>query len=131
MFEFEVLGDPASKANGRRAVFIGGRQKFIKSEKALQYEKLFKVQCPILTPLISYDVGVAIDIFYATRRSDLDESIILDCMQGMIYENDRQVRAKNIRGGIDRDNPRAIIRILSLDDPCYHHTSAEGLGWDE
>ena len=25
-------------------------------------------------------------VFYKTRRPDLDESLILDCMQGKIYE---------------------------------------------
>ena len=36
-----VYGEPASKANSRRAVRIGGRSMFIKSKKALDYSNGF------------------------------------------------------------------------------------------
>ncbi len=56
-----------------------------------------------------------IDIYYQSRRSDLDESIIMDALQGKVYVNDRQVRSKFVRGFIDKDNPRAIIKITPLE----------------
>jgi Holliday junction resolvase RusA-like endonuclease len=57
---------------------------------------------------------VAIEIYYSTRRSDLDESIILDAMQGFIYANDRQIKSKFVTWGLDRDYPRAEIKIAEL-----------------
>ena len=36
---------------------------------------------------------------YASRRPDLDESLILDLLQGHVYENDRQVKEKHIFWG--------------------------------
>ena len=39
-------------------------------------------------------------IYYSSRRPDLDESLILDLMQGVIYKNDRQVKQKNIYWGL-------------------------------
>ena len=43
---FTIFGEPASKANSRRVVKIGGSMRVIKSEKALFYSDRFKQQCP-------------------------------------------------------------------------------------
>ncbi|HAI44573.1 MAG TPA: hypothetical protein DCM40_43970, partial [Maribacter sp.] len=92
---FIIEGEPASKANSRRSVLIGGKPRFIKSKKALNYEKMFKDQIQFCKlNCFEGDVGVEIKIFYASRRPDLDESLILDLMQGFAYENDRQVKEK-------------------------------------
>jgi DNA-binding response OmpR family regulator len=42
------------------------------------------------------------------------DAIVLDVMQGRIYVNDRQVREKWIKHGIDRANPRAEITVQPL-----------------
>lgn len=112
--EFTVYGEPASKANSRRFVKIKGRPAFIKSKKAIDYVTAFALQCPRVEPLPTEDVSVTMTIFYATRRPDLDESIILDAMQGMIYKNDRQVKEKHIYWGLDRNEPRAEIKVELL-----------------
>ena len=118
VIEFEIIGEPASKANSRKLVTIKGRPAFIKSEKARKYVKSFQEQCPKLDTLVDVDVSVWIKIYYATRRPDLDESVILDAMQDLIYVNDRQVKEKHIFWGLDRDNPRSEIKIqnISQDD---------------
>lgn len=112
--EFVVHGEPASKANSRRFVQIKGKPRFIKANKALNYEQAFRFQCPMLDPPITDDVRVDIKIFYATRRPDLDESLILDGMQDRIYKNDRQVKEKHIFWGLDKENPRAEIKVTQL-----------------
>lgn len=106
-----IFGEPASKANSRKSVLIKGVPRFIKSDKARKYADIFAKQCPILNPLFEGDVSVEMIIYYASRRPDLDESLILDCHQGRVYANDRQVRQKIIVGGIDRDNPRTILHV--------------------
>jgi Holliday junction resolvase RusA-like endonuclease len=113
--EFEVLGEPASKANSRKIVLIRGRPASIKSDKARKYAKYFLEQIQPIEELFTGDVCVEMAIFYASRRPDLDESLILDLMQGVIYANDRQVKRKNIYWGLDRENPRTLIRVLSLE----------------
>ena len=112
--EFVILGEPASKANSRRLVTIKGKPAFIKSVKAINYVKAFSLQVRQLKEIITEDVEVEMKIYYASRRPDLDESVILDCMQGPIYKNDRQVKRKIINWGLDRENPRAeiIVRLL-------------------
>ncbi len=79
---FVIHGEPASKANSRQLVTIRGRPAFIKSKKARDYVKLFDQQCQTLPELLEGDLAVVIKIYYASRRPDLDESVILDCMQG-------------------------------------------------
>lgn len=109
--EFEIIGEPASKANSRR--WTG--KFFIKSEKALNYSKMFAEQCPVLDPLMEGDLHVDMTIWYASRRPDLDESLILDLMQDRIYVNDRQIKSKYIRWALDKSRPRTLIRISPLD----------------
>ena len=50
-------------------------------------------------------------IYYKNRRPDLDESVILDCLEGYAYKNDRQVKEKHIYHGLDKKNPRAEITV--------------------
>ena len=73
-----IRGEPCSKANSRRLVKSkSGHPLFIKSQKALEYVKGFEKQCPQLDELMTEDVAVDITIYYASRRPDLDESLIL------------------------------------------------------
>ena len=112
---FTVYGEPASKANSRKMVLIKGRPALIKSVKARGYVTIFESQCPVLDVPTEDDVQVEMMIYYSTRRPDLDESLILDCMQNRIYKNDRQVKQKFIYWGLDKENPRSIIRVRSCD----------------
>ena len=114
---FTIEGEPASKSNSRKIVNFGKRMALIKSQKARDYEKIFANQCPVLENLIEKDVTVELIIYYASRRPDLDESVILDCMQGKIYLNDRQVKQKHIYWGLDRNRPRTHVRV-SLMEIC-------------
>lgn len=66
--------------------------------------------------LMTGDLRVTMRIFYASRRPDLDESLILDLMQGLIYENDRQVKERHTYWGLDPDRPRAEITIERMEE---------------
>jgi Holliday junction resolvase RusA-like endonuclease len=109
----EIFGEPASKANSRRVVKIGSMSRVIKSHKALTYSEMFRRQAPRLVPLEG-DVRVTMHIYYASRRPDLDESLVLDLMQGVAYVNDRQVKEKHIYWHLDPDNPRSLIHVEQL-----------------
>lgn len=108
-------GEPASKANSRKLAHIGGKPRFIKSEKARRYveDARWQLAALKLTP-IEGDVAVTMTIYYATRRPDLDESVILDVLQGHAYHNDRQVREKHVFWGLDRVNPRTEIEVAAI-----------------
>lgn len=70
-----------------------------------------------ITPLMSGDIKLHITIYYASRRPDLDESLILDLLQGLVYINDRQVKERHTYWGLDPDNPRTEIIIEQLPKP--------------
>ena len=115
MNAFVIEGEPASKSNARQLVMIKGRMVPIKSKKALAYGKLFDQQCPTRKEIFTEDIIVCMKIFYKTRRPDLEESLILDLMEGKIYKNDRSVKLKYIEHGLDKESPRTLIVVALLE----------------
>ena len=106
-----IKGEPASKANSRRLVSIGGKPRFIKSKKALLYKRAVDAQCPVLEDLLEGDLAIAMKIYYCTRRPDLDESLILDLLQDKIYKNDRSIKMKYVLHGLDKENTRTVLTV--------------------
>jgi Holliday junction resolvase RusA-like endonuclease len=92
--------------------------RLIKSQKALNYSEAFKRQCTPLAVLMSGDIRMTMWIYYASRRPDLDESLILDLLQGVVYLNDRQVKERHVYWGLDPEKPRAEIIIEQI-PPVY------------
>lgn len=126
-----ILGEPASKANSRREALNPktGRRMVIKSAKALSWQESALMQIPPAAR-VGFDKPVRVDmrIYYASERPDLDESLILDCLQDQwtringkryisqrgVYHNDRQVREKHIYHAIDKANPRTVIQVSEI-----------------
>ena len=106
-----IAGEPASKSNSSQIVKFGGRFAIIKSKKARAYVKDVAKQVPALAQPLQGRLVLHLKIFYATERPDLDESLIMDALQGRIYTNDRQIREKHITHAVDRENPRAVVLI--------------------
>ena len=114
---FTLYGEPASKSNSRRLVQIGGRPRFIKSKKALSYVKAIQLQANALRlPMFEkgVDLSITMHIFYASRRPDLDESVVLDALQDIVYHNDRQIKEKHIYWGLDKVEPRCEIELREI-----------------
>lgn len=110
LVDIVVLGQPYSKANSRRWT---GRL-FIKSDEARAYADQFALQVGVREPLLTNPLLCVMRINYKTHRPDLDESLILDLMQGRIYCNDRQVRARITTHGISKENPGCRIMLWEL-----------------
>ena len=111
-----IFGEPASKSNSRRIVRIGGMSRMIKSKKALSYRDMFLEQCPVLPIKMSKDIKMTLHIYYASRRPDLDETLILDLLQDRVYLNDRQVKERHCYWHLDPDNPRSEILIEEMEE---------------
>jgi Holliday junction resolvase RusA-like endonuclease len=110
-----IYGAACSKANSRRLVFMGGKPRFIKSKKALDFEKAVKLQAPRLSEMLEGDLSFHADIYYPNRRSDLDPSILLDALQGIVYPNDRAFKQITSRKFLDKKNPRCEIEIAQIE----------------
>ena len=113
-----ILGELASKSNSRRLVNRGGRPMFIKSQKALDYEKSALLQLKKIigrNKPMENDVVLEATLVYASKRPDLDESLLMDILQKAgVYLNDRQVKEKHIYWGIDKDNTRVSFIVWEL-----------------
>jgi Holliday junction resolvase RusA-like endonuclease len=114
LFECVIESEPASKSNSRRLVYFAGRSRVIKSAKALGFERHIRQHIKPIDPLLQGDLLIVMQIFYQTRRPDLDESLILDALQGIAYTNDRQIKQKLIFWGLDKVRPRAHVRIYPV-----------------
>lgn len=117
-----IVGEPASKANSRRMVRRGGRVAFIKSQKALSYVDALRLQVPRLPEgeQLRGTLKLTARVFYASRRPDLDISLILDGLQNRVYQNDRQVREMHLFHFIDRTHPRTELHIEEVLDDDHH-----------
>ena len=119
-----IFGEPASKANQRRVVRIGNTTRVIKSQKALSYADVFRQQCPVLPELMAGDLCLTIHIWYASRRPDLDESLILDLLQDRVYINDRQVKERHTYWHLDKECPRTVITVEKKKAPAISQHGA-------
>lgn len=132
-----ILGQPCSKSNTSQIVKLGDRYSLGSSKEKKAYERGALPQIPVACRVrLEGPVCVTMRLWYRDERSDLDESLILDVLQDRyetrtvaglrgggfqrdrllvqcgVYRNDRQVREKHILwGGVDKANPRAIIRV--------------------
>ena len=118
-FIVSVPGEPASKSNSRTIARIKGISRIIKSAKALAYVADFSLLCRTrggnIPDLFEGDVVVGMKIYYRTRLPDLNEDLVLDCLQGRAYANDRQVKTRITDHGLDKDHPRVEIFVAPRD----------------
>ena len=126
---FTLYGEPASKSNQRRLVYANGKPRFIKSKKALSYVKAVQLQANALRlPMFEkgVDLSITLRIFYASRRPDLDESVVLDALQNIVYHNDRQIKEKHVFWGLDKVEPRSEISVREI--PMAESATPRGEG---
>lgn len=109
----------ASKSNSRRAVKIGNRPAFIKSKPALDFAAAAKLAIQSLPggPHIG-PVALRCELYYRTRRRDLDAALLMDALQGPDKPilNDRQIKVLHASAHIDRDNPRVEWWLYAADE---------------
>jgi Holliday junction resolvase RusA-like endonuclease len=112
-----ITGEPGTKSNSRRIVSRGKMKKLLKSEKTEAYiEDSWEPQIgEPLDPILEGDVAVRLDVWYASRRPDLAAlELIKDLLEGIVYKNDRQVKAEMEVWNKDKNNPRVAIRVRKL-----------------
>jgi Holliday junction resolvase RusA-like endonuclease len=124
-YDVTVLGEPASAKNQRRIVKVRGKPLIIKSQKALDYARSFASQLSPINPLIAGDVAISLDVYYASRRPDLAAmDLVMDLLQGIVYLNDRQVKASRSLWNLDKENPRVRVRVRQIQEDCSTGTSS-------
>lgn len=113
-------GEPASKANSRdfRWSYAQKRMILAKSGKAISYVNALEQQLAMIRPkLVPFEgpVSLSVMVYYASRRPDLDVSVLQDCLQGYVYKNDRQIKLLQAFWGLDKKRPRVEIVVTELE----------------
>ena len=109
-----IYGEPVSMKNSRKIVKFGNRPGLIKSDAARAYEDDVITQVRTLPKLFEGDLVATAHVYYKTRRKDLDIELLFDCLQGRIYQNDRQIKEKHIYWHLDKKSPRVEIEIKEV-----------------
>ena len=111
-----LSGELASKANSRKLVMIHGKPRFIKSQKALDWERSALMQIPRDHCVqLTGAIRMTATVFYASRRPDLDVSLLMDVLEHAgVYKNDRQIVEQHLYKKLDPSNPRVELLIEEL-----------------
>ena len=111
-----IKGELASKANSRKLVMIHGKPRFIKSEKALGWERLALMQIPRDHCVgLTGAIRMTATVYYASRRPDLDVSLLMDVLEKAgVYLNDRQIVQQHLYKKLDPSDPRVELLIEEL-----------------
>ena len=112
-----ILGNLCSKSNSRRLVRNGGIPRFIKSPEALAWTHAALLQLQAKRPPqpIEGDVALWADVFYTSRRPDLDVSLLQDVLQAAgVIKNDRQIVQIHAGKYVDAANPRVVVEVEPL-----------------
>ena len=73
------------------------------------------MQVPRLNNMLEGDLAFHAAIYYPSRRQDLDPSVILDGLQGLVYANYRQVKVISCARFLDKISPRAEVIVSEID----------------
>lgn len=108
--------ETCSKSNSSRIVTWGKRSSIIKSKKAIKFETDCKRILKPIHPLLEGDLIMTATLYYSSRRNDLDESLVMDVLQKVVYLNDRQIKEKHIFHALDKKNPRVEVLIETMQE---------------
>ena len=117
--KYIIKGSTPSKSNSYKVIRLGNRCGLGKQKHLEVYEKSFKAQIseykkePIIDGLFSFEI----DVYYDSRRPDLDNSlkVVLDCLQkAEVIKNDNLCMQILARKHLDKENPRCEFSIKPI-----------------
>ena len=109
-----IPAESASLKNRRREVRVKGKPKRIPNEKALAFKEIARLSLRPLDPLIEGPVRMWIRLFFAQPLADLDDALVMDTLQGLVYVNDRQVMEVHKYKRFSRYSPRVEVEVEEL-----------------
>lgn len=112
-----IHAECASKANSRKVWMVGDRKVFAKSDKALAFMRAKHDTNKPFAP-IEGPIQLNVRCYYATRRPDLDPSMVMDWLQANnIIANDRQVVSLIAHKIIAPKAPRVEWSVIQVQEP--------------
>lgn len=82
------------------------------SQEAQDYKQLVRLTL-VRRDLIAGDVMLEVKIYRKAKRGDIDNflKVLFDAMQGVVYENDKQVKCISVFLLDDPKNPRVEVMV--------------------
>ena len=104
---------------GVNATYKTGNGNFYKSEAAREWEKeaLYQLmeQHVNTKPIVGLPVYIGLEFFFKRDR-DIDScvKILLDLLQGRLYENDKQIEHLNVKKYKVKESPMVTVTITEI-----------------
>ena len=116
--KYIIKGNCPSKSNQYKVIRLGHECSMCKQSSLKTYENSFAVQMSAYDyKLIEGNFKFEIDVYYDSRRPDLDNSLksTLDCLQNCnAIKNDNKCLEIIARKHLDKLNPRIEFKIIEL-----------------
>jgi Holliday junction resolvase RusA-like endonuclease len=116
--KYIIKGNCPSKSNCYKVIRLGNRCGLGKQKKLESYENSFKLQMlDYKYKLIESNFKFVIDVYYDSRRPDLDNSlkVILDCLQkAEVIKNDNKCLEIVAKKHLDKIDPRVEFIITPI-----------------
>jgi len=126
-----LQGQLQSKSNSRQIVMVRGKPLVIKSKAARDCADSFTTQLKAQwqnAPPVPEPALLSCVIHYTSRRSDLDVSLLQDCLQAAgVVANDRHIHELRASKRFDKANPRVELWIGPA--VVEEHSRAVGEGY--
>jgi len=115
-----IHGKVPSKSNCYRITSGGKFPRLYKTKELHDYERSFKFQLRHHKGLkIATRFKLVLDVFYPSRRADLDNAlkVVLDSLQTCeAIDNDRHCVEIHARRHLDKQNPRIEFELIPLEN---------------
>ena len=113
-----IKGNTPSKSNCYKVIRLGNRCSLGKQKHLKSYENSFKLQMlNYKYNLIESEFKFIIDVYYDSRRPDLDNSlkVVLDCLQkAEVIKNDNKCIEIIAKKYLDKIDPRIEFSIVPI-----------------
>lgn len=82
--------------------------------KALKEDYMWQAKSQWNKETLKGELSVIINLFFGTKRKvdwDNFHKLSMDALEGIVYDNDNQIRSVIVTKGYDKENPRITIGI--------------------
>ena len=115
---YVITGNVPSKSNQYKVIRLGNKCSLGKQAQLKSYENSFKLQMLNYNyELIESNFKFIIDVYYDSRRPDLDNSlkVVLDCLQkAQAIKNDNKCLEILAKKHLDKEKPRIEFEIIPI-----------------
>jgi len=127
VYSFTVLGHPITKSNFKPKGGGGSKESRAQRDRLYSYEENIanSVSCQMAEnkwEMLSGNLQMMIVLYKEEDRGDVQNypKSICDALEGVLYKNDSCIKIfGGFTGGIDKDNPRVIIKISPIEKMEY------------